>query len=136
MEGKLNTKQKKLYFITFFLYLLLFFFLYFFFAENNLQTSFEILAFSNLPSHLTRDEKGRFISKPQKNDKLPVIVKKAIIGELLGDGSLQSSKKDPDGKPKASANAYMGITLKSFEHITFLYEKIYKSICTSTGPKP
>jgi hypothetical protein len=131
----MNTKKfTQILYLLFFLSFSLF--LNFLFPENNPTTSFEILTFSSLPSHLTRDKKGRFISKTSKIDILPKTVEDALVGELLGDGSLQYTKKDPEGKPKASANANLAITLKSFEHINFLFEKIYKDICTSRGPIP
>jgi hypothetical protein len=43
-----------------------------------------------------------------------------LIGNLLGDGSLQINKKGVDGLPKPSSNANFVITLKNKEYVYHL----------------
>ena len=48
-----------------------------------------------------------------------------LIGNLLGDGSLQIAKKGVDGKPKPNSNANFCMTLKSKSmfiiYVSFMY---------------
>ena len=94
------------------------------------------MSLSVIPSHLGRDEKGRFIRKSLPLVPLPDKLIEAIIGELLGDGHLRFNKKGVDGKPKPHTNAQLAITLKSKEHIEYLWEEVYKPICSNTPPHP
>jgi hypothetical protein len=93
-----------------------------------------------MPSHLSKNNKDieipKTISYNNNTDSLSQFIQDALVGEFLGDGSLQFNKKDQEGKPKPNTNAYLSITLKSKDHITHLYEKFYKSICPNTGPIP
>ena len=59
-----------------------------------------------------------------------------LIGNLLGDGSLQINKKGVDGLPKPSSNANFVITLKNKEYVDHLWQNIYFTICTKTVPTP
>ena len=46
------------------------------------------------------------------------------------------TKKNKDGKPRLNVNALFEITLKSKEHVFYLWENTYKSLCSSTPPNP
>jgi hypothetical protein len=59
-----------------------------------------------------------------------------LIGNLLGDGSLQINKKGVDGLPKPTSNANFVITLKNKEYVYQLWQNIYFTICTKTVPNP
>lgn len=59
-----------------------------------------------------------------------------LVGNLLGDGSLQINKKGPDGKPKPTAKANFSVTLKNKEYIYHLWQNIYYTICSNTVPTP
>ena len=91
-----------------------------------------------LPENLERGKDGRF----KKSHKLisikplPGILYDALVGELLGDGHLRFNKKGLDGKPKLNTNAQLAMTLKSKEHVYFLWRDIYGPICTNTLPHP
>ena len=45
-------------------------------------------------------------------------------------------KKGEDGLPKPNTNAQLAMTLKSKEHVTYLWQHIYKEICSDTFPHP
>ena len=67
-----------------------------------------------LPDARLRDSKGRFRS-PKQTELKPIIplskeVMDPLIGNLLGDGSLQISKKGVDGLPKPNSNANFVMT--------------------------
>jgi hypothetical protein len=77
-----------------------------------------------LPVYPLRDSKGRFRS-PKQTELKPIIplskeVMDPLIGNLLGDGSLQINKKGVDGLPKPSSNANFVITLKNKEYVYHL----------------
>ena len=59
-----------------------------------------------------------------------------LIGNLLGDGSLQISKKGVAGLPKPNSNANFVMTLKNKEYVYHLWQNIYFTICTKTVPSP
>jgi hypothetical protein len=89
---------------------------------------------------ITRDNKGRFRT-PNQEERLPLIalskkVMDPLIGNLLGDGSLQINKKGQDGKPKLNCNAIYTMTLKDKTYTYYLWGTIYSSICTKTIPSP
>lgn len=95
-----------------------------------------------VPAYNLRNSKGRFRA-PNKEEllnqpiiQLPKEVMDPLVGNLLGDGSLQINKKGPDGKPKPTANANFSITLKNKEYIYHLWQNIYSTICTNTVPTP
>ena len=58
------------------------------------------------------------------------------MGDLLGDGHLRFNKKGVDGLPKPNTNVQFAMTLKSKEYVTYLWEQIYRPICTNTPPHP
>lgn len=60
----------------------------------------------------------------------------ALVGELLGDGHLRFNKKGIDGKPKPNTNAQLAMTLKSKEYVDYLWQEVYKPICSNTPPHP
>lgn len=60
----------------------------------------------------------------------------ALVGDLLGDGHLRFNKKGADGLPKPNTNVQFAMTLKSKEYVMYLWEHIYRPICTSTPPIP
>lgn len=93
------------------------------------------LCMNGIPVSLSRkrDKKGRFLSTPQPLIALNDKIKNCLIGDLLGDGHLRFTHKDQQGVP--SGNAIFAITLKSKEHIMYLWD-IYKDICTNLGPRP
>jgi hypothetical protein len=77
-----------------------------------------------LPDARLRDSKGRFIS-PKQTELKPIIplsneVMDPLIGNLLGDGSLQIAKKGVDGLPKPNSNANFVMTLKNKEYVYHL----------------
>ena len=127
------------------LLLSLFYLSIFYDSSNFLFEDFDIYSsnlinLSVLPSNSDNDEKGKSLRKSTRKI-LPLVTQKlkdALIGELLGDGSLRLpfSKKGPDGKPLTNANAKYAMTLKSKDHIYHLWEKIFKPICTDTHPHP
>ena len=94
------------------------------------------MSLSVIPSHLGRDEKGRFIRKSLPLVPLPEKLIEAIIGELLGDGHLRFNKKGVDGKPKPHTNAQLAMTLKSKEHVEYLWKEVYSPICSNIPPHP
>ena len=76
-----------------------------------------------------RDKLGRFISVPDnhmtlcltsEDSFLPKNVSEALVGSMLGDGSLRFSKKDLSGKRKPNINCSFAITLKNKEYIYHL----------------
>lgn len=84
------------------------------FFDNWLELSAAIVGKS-------RDKKVRFISVPSTNlMPLALIVKEALIGELLGDGCLRYTGKIINGNPSPNKNVIFAMTLKSFEHIYYL----------------
>jgi hypothetical protein len=99
---------------------------------NNL----DIFSLTILPAHLARDSKGRFIGKSLPLEPLPSKLNEALVGELLGDGHLRFNKKGLDGKPKPNTNAQLAMTLKSKEYVDYLWQEIYKPICSNTPPHP
>ena len=106
----------------------------FLFEDLDIYSS-NLINLSVLPSNSDNDEKGKSISTSKI---LPQKLIDALIGELLGDGYLRSPfiKKGPDGKPITSANAHFAMTLKSKDHIYYLWGEVYKPICSSTIPRP
>ena len=98
--------------------------------------NFDIFSFSVLPAHLARDNKGRFIGKSLPLIPLPPKLIEALTGELLGDGHLRFNKKGIDGKPKPNTNAQLAMTLKSKEYVDYLWQEVYKPICTNNSPHP
>ena len=85
-----------------------------------------------------RDTKGRFISSPfSKNiqEQISLEIKNALVGEMLGDGCLRYTKKIINGKPNPNWNVVFAITLKSIEHIYYLWN-IYSPICSNNPPRP
>ena len=96
----------------------------FLFEDFDIYSS-NLINLSVLPSNSDNDEKGKSIRKSTRKI-LPIVpqkLKDALIGELLGDGSLRLpfSKKGPDGKPLTNANAKYAMTLKSKDHIYYLW---------------
>lgn len=75
-------------------------------------------------------------SKASRLESLSPIVKEALIGELLGDGCLRYTGKVINGNPSPNKNVIFAMTLKSFDHIIFLWGKVFSSICTTTPPRP
>lgn len=93
-----------------------------------------ILNISNLvPIKIKRDKKGRFIKRIQPFIPLQVDLMNRLIGELLGDGHLRFTHRDKQGKP--SGNVSFAITLKQFDHISFL-KLMFTSICTPNSLRP
>jgi LAGLIDADG DNA endonuclease family/Proton-conducting membrane transporter len=138
MEGQIITLN---YNIRFFILLLIFIISYTIFDSFlNYFIDLSYLAFNLsmalLPLHLTRDKKGRFISKQVPLVTLPDKLKKALIGEMLGDGCLRFTKKKSSGLPSPYANALFAMTLKELVYATYLKDKIYKPIFTSTPLRP
>nr|YP_009926598.1 hypothetical protein [Wolfiporia cocos]QNH92656.1 hypothetical protein [Wolfiporia cocos] len=101
-----------------------------------ISDSFNLTCLSVLPAHLARDKKGRFISKPLPLEPLPNKVVEALVGELLADGHLGFTHKGEDGKPKPTTNALFAMTLKSKKFVHYLWQEVYKPICTNTPPRP
>ena len=60
----------------------------------------------------------------------------ALIGNLLGDGSLRFTHKELEWKPKVNTNALYAMTLKNKDYVYHLWQNIYKDICTNTPPRP
>ena len=130
MEGRLYVYTTIFFGVT---YLFIFLFTNLFnFNINNL----DILSLSLLPAHLGRDIKGRFIGQSLPLVTLPSKLIEALVGELLGDGHLRFNKKGIDGKPKPNTNAQLAMTLKSKKHTDYLWQDVYKIICTKTMPHP
>jgi hypothetical protein len=112
-------------------YINLFLFFLFQFILQNLLYLFNLdlyilYCFSTpiLPDYNLRDSKGRFRS-PKQTKLKPIIplskeVIDPLIGNLLGDGSLQINKKGVDGLPKPTSNANFCITLKNKEYVYHL----------------
>jgi hypothetical protein len=111
MEGpnKFPHIFKLIYQLCTVLILLIFFYLIFPSLNKNFM---EISTMSILPLNYPRDSKGKFISESKPLYSISSLVFDAIVGELLGDGSLQFNTKDQEGKPKPNTNAYLYITLK------------------------
>lgn len=68
---------------------------------------------------------------------LPLWTKKihqCMIGDLLGDGHLRYGNKNKKGE--VTGNCNFSMTLKSKEYTFYLWEKMYKDICTNTPPHP
>lgn len=55
-----------------------------------------------------------------------------MIGDLLGDGHLRYGNKNKKGE--VTGNCNFSMTLKSKDHTFYLWENIYKDICTDTPP--
>ena len=111
--------------------------LYLFYPDLSIFYCFSIPI---LPESRLRDSKGRFRS-PKQTELKPIIplskeVMDPLIGNLLGDGSLQISKKGVDGLPKPNSNANFVMTLKNKEYVYHLWQNIYFTICTKTVPSP
>lgn len=104
--------------------------------EKDLTYIYTFNLMMTLPAHLERDEKGRFIGKLLPLEPLPDKLKSAMVGELLGDGHLRFNKKGLDGLPKPNTNAQLAMTLKSKEHVTYLWKEVYGAICSKTPPHP
>ena len=100
--------------------------------------NFNNIILSVLPVHLGRDKNGRFIRKitPPVSVPLPDKLKEAMVGQLLVDGHLRFTKKGLDGKPKPNTNAQFSMTLKSKLYSDYLWQNVYKAICTNTVPNP
>jgi hypothetical protein len=86
--------------------------------------SFPVLPAFPSSNLITRDKKGRFRT-PNQEERLPLIalskkVMDPLIGNLLGDGSLQINKKGQDGKPKLNCNAIYTMTLKDKTYTYYL----------------
>jgi len=101
---------------------------------------FDCFSIPMLPDARLRDSKGRFRS-PKQTELKPIIplskeVMDPLIGNLLGDGSLQISKKGVAGLPKPNSNANFVMTLKNKEYVYHLWQNIYFTICTKTVPSP
>lgn len=111
-------------------------FLYFYFFSIEYCSLFD-LTLSLAVINKTRGKDGKFISVPSINlEPLNPTVKEALIGELLGDGCLRYTKKVQDGNPNPNWNVNFAMALKSYEHIIYLWENTYSSICTNTPPRP
>jgi hypothetical protein len=145
MEGKIKLRVYTLFYknLLSLIFLFILVYLVIYLMEINLiEDTLYYTSCSSIPSQYVRlrDSSGRFVSKIKYKKvpeiPLPLKVKKAMIGELLGDGHLRYTKKGVDGLPKPNANAHFAITLKSKDHIMYLWEKIYNPICTSTEPNP
>nr|UEV87051.1 hypothetical protein [Grifola frondosa] len=134
---------------TFFVFFIKIFYILFYFTNLNFLYDYleiilysadiyhyNLISLSVLPVHLGRDKKGRFIRKTLPIIPLPDKLIEAIIGELLGDGHLRFNKKGSDGKPKPNTNAQLAMTLKSKEHVDYLWQEVYKPICSNTPPHP
>lgn len=66
---------------------------------------------------------------------LPVLTTKmrnALTGDLLGDGHLRYGNKNKKGEVTGNCNYSM--TLKMRDHTYYLWDNIYKDICTDTPP--
>jgi hypothetical protein len=104
--------------------------------EKDLTNIYTFKLMMVLPSHLERDEKGRFKGKLVPLEPLPENFKAALVGELLGDGHLRFNKKGLDGLPKPNTNVQLAMTLKSKKHVTYLWQEVYRVICSDTLPHP
>ena len=131
MEGSIY------FYFKLFLYLNLIFVYYNIIYKPDILT-IEAVAPFILPENLRRGKDGRFKSSTKVVIPMPLDRKlyEALTGELLGDGHLRFTKKNKDGKPRLNVNALFEITLKSKEHVFYLWENTYKSICTRTPPNP
>ncbi len=144
MEGKLHIIYNIIIFIFFIIYFYILFYFTHFLFEGFIEIIiyyadiyyFNLYSLSVLPAHLGRDNKGRFLRKTLPLVPLPEKLREAIIGELLGDGHLRFNKKGQDGKPKPHTNAQLAMTLKSKEHVEYLWQEVYKPICSNTPPHP
>ena len=107
-------KFKNIFYIILFIN---FIFLIYLINSNVNNLHLEIFTLSSMPSHLSKNNKDieipKTISYNNNTDSLSQFIQDALVGEFLGDGSLQFNKKDQEGKPKPNTNAYLSITLKS-----------------------
>lgn len=131
MEGWL-----KLIWIKIFIWVIIcLFILCFYLLVNDFSNinSYIFIYMSIMPFNL---EKNKFeeLKNKNKNIIIPDKLKKAIIGDLLGDGHLRYTKKDKEGNTKG--NAHFAMTLKDYNYIYYLWKKIYSPICTTTPIRP
>lgn len=140
MEGWTNPKKINFLYFTFLIYYLVLLYQHFIIVDFYIfYKHFDFISMikiSVLPIFLGRDHKGRFIGKNLPLVPLPDKLQKAMMGELLGDGHLRFNKKGINGLPKPNTNAQFAITLKSKEHVMFLWQDIYSAICSKNPPYP
>ena len=106
-------------------------------SESNIYLLHSMVSFI-LPENLERGSDGKFKSSNKLivPKPLPNKVLEALVGDMLGDGHIRYTKKELDGKPRGNSNAQFEMTLKSRDHVYFLWRDIYSPICTETPPNP
>lgn len=102
--------------------------------EFNFSNCIIYISSMKFSTRIERDSKGRFIKIINPFLPLPEITKDALIGELLGYGHLRGTRKDQKGNIKG--NCHFAITLKSYDHVFYLWKEIYSYICTETPIRP
>jgi len=82
-----------------------------------------------------RDNKGRFVKLKNTNEiiALPEDLSGFLVGSLLGDGSLQYSKKDSEGR--GTGNVQFAITYKSLLYMQYIISFILP-LSLKTEPTP